>query len=548
MWQSDEITALYLRLSRDDEQQGESNSISNQKNILMKYAKDNRFPNPTFFVDDGYSGTNFNRPGWNSLLERIEAGKIKTLIVKDMSRLGRDYLKVGFYTEVMFPEKGIRFIAVNNGIDSANQQDSDFTPFLNIINEWYAKDTSKKIRAVKKNKGEAGEYLTNTPPYGYMKDPDNKKRWIIDEGAAQVVKRIYALCLEGFGPSQIARKLKEEQVLSPTAYWASQGRKVSHSIPANPCKWQTSTVAEILEKKEYLGHMVNFKTSRASYKNKKIINFPKEEHKVFENAHEAIVDENVWEKAQQRRKHKRRPAGTGRSNIFSGIAHCADCGAKLYYCSNPSHESRKDYFVCSTSQKHGTDACGTHYIRAVALEAMVFWHLVCTIDFVVHYEDEFRQRVNAKRSADLKKDVTQKRKEITKAERRIAELSAIFKRMYEDHVNAKLSEARFIELSMDYEKEQEELQAKLLQLQSDLEEQEQRSNNVDIFIDKCKEYVGTEEFNPSILGDLVHKVFVEAPDRSSGKREQKIHISYDMLGFLPELRVSENGTLGEYPA
>ena len=548
MWQSDEITALYLRLSRDDEQQGESNSISNQKNILMKYAKDNRFPNPTFFVDDGYSGTNFNRPGWNSLLEQIETGRIKTIIVKDMSRLGRDYLKVGFYTEVMFPERGIRFIAVNNGIDSTNQQDSDFTPFLNIINEWYAKDTSKKIRAVKKSKGEAGQYLTNTPPYGYMKDPDDKKCWIVDEGAAQVVRKIYSLCLEGFGPSQIARKLKDEQILSPTAYWASQGRKVSHTIPANPCKWQTSTVVEILEKKEYLGHMVNFKTSRASYKNKKIINFPKEEHKVFENAHEAIVEENVWEKAQERRKHKRRPAGSGRSNVFSGIAHCADCGAKLYYCSNKNLDARSDYFVCSTSQKHGSEACGTHYIRAVALEAMVFWHLMCTIDFVVHYEDEFRQKVNAKRSADLKKDVAQKRKEITKTERRIAELSTIFKRMYEDHVNGKLSDARFMELSTDYETEQEELQAKLLQLRSDLEEQEQRSNDVDSFMDRCKEYVGTEEFNPSILSNLVHKVFVEAPDRSSGKREQRIHISYDMLGFLPELRLSENGKLEEQPA
>jgi hypothetical protein len=281
--------------------------------------------------------------------------------------------------------------------------------------------------------------------------------------------------------------LKEEKVLCPTAYWSSQGRKVSHTIPPNPCRWQTSTVADILEKREYLGHMVNFKTARASYKNKKIINFPKDEHKIFENAHEAIVDVHVWEKAQQRRKHKRRPAGTGRSNMFSGIAYCADCGAKLYYCSNSSLQARQDYFVCSTSQKQGTEVCATHYIRAVVLEAMVLWHLMRTIDSVVHYEDEFRHRVDAKRSEELKKDAAYKRKEIAKAEQRISELSIFFKRVYEDHVKSKISESQFLELSTGYEAEQEELQAKLQQLRKDKEEQEQRSCDVNSFIDKCKE-------------------------------------------------------------
>lgn len=321
MRQSETITALYLRLSRDDELQGDSNSIINQKAILSKYAKENHFANPIFFVDDGFSGTNFERPGWNDMLEQIEAGKVKTVVVKDMSRLGRDYLKVGFYTEVLFPEKSVRFIAINNGIDSNNQQDGDFTPFLNIINEWYAKDTSKKIRAVMKSKGETGEHLCTHPPYGYRKDPNNPKKWIVDEEAAQVVRRIYALCLEGYGPTQIARMLKEDEIPVPTAYWLSNGRKPNTALPDNPCKWVSDTVAYILERKEYLGHTINFKTYKQSYKSKKKLWNPEEKQMVFENTHEAIIAADVWEKVQALRKNKRRPTRTGKTNMFSGIAY-----------------------------------------------------------------------------------------------------------------------------------------------------------------------------------------------------------------------------------
>ena len=288
--QSDKITALYCLLSRDDELQGDSNSIVNQKAILSKYAKESHFSNPQFFVDDGYSGTNFNRPSWSELLERIENGEVATLIVKDMSRLGRDYLKVGFYTEVLFVEKEVRFIAINNGIDSANQQDSDFTTFLNIINEWYAKDTSKKIRAVMKSKGEAGEHLCTNPSYGYTKDPDNKKQWIADAEAAEVVKRIFALCLDGYGLSQIARILKEDKVLTPAAYWRAQGKVTNLSVPENPYSWVGDTVSDLLEKKDYLGHTVNFKTYKQSYKSKKKMHNPEEKQLVFENTHEAIID------------------------------------------------------------------------------------------------------------------------------------------------------------------------------------------------------------------------------------------------------------------
>ena len=267
--QTNPVTALYARLSKDDELQGESNSISNQKAMLEKYAAQNGFFNVAHFSDDGFSGGNFNRPNWNELLERIENGEVSALIVKDMSRLGRDYLKVGFYTEVLFVEKGVRFIAINNGIDSANQQDSDFTPFLNIINEWYAKDTSKKIRAVMKSKGEAGEHLCTNPPYGYMKAPDNKKQWIVDEEAARVVKRIFALCLDGYGPSQIARILKEDKVITPTIHFQQMGRATRNTPPDNPYNWTGDTIADILERPEYQGHTVNFKTYKQSYKSKK---------------------------------------------------------------------------------------------------------------------------------------------------------------------------------------------------------------------------------------------------------------------------------------
>jgi len=339
--------------------------------------------------------------------------------------------------------------------------------------------------------------------------------------------------------------LREDKVLCPTAYWSAKGQKVSNPIPQNPCYWNSDSVAKILERKEYLGHMVNFKTYRASYKNKKKLENPVEKHMVFENTHEAIVDTETWEKVQELRKNKRRPTKTGKTNMFSGIAHCADCGAKLYYCTSKNFEERQDYFVCSVSQRRGKDVCATHYIRAVILEAMVLLHLQYVTDFVAHYEDEFRSRVNAKRSEDLKKELTLKRKQITQGERRITELSMIFKRMYEDHVKGSLTEARFLELSADYETEQADIQAKLEQWKADLEQQEQRTNDVDRFVAKCKKYVGLEELTPTILNDLVHKVFVEAADKSSGKRKQQLHVSYDLLGILPVLETPAEMMLDE---
>ena len=533
------ITALYCRLSRDDELQGDSNSIVNQKAILSKYAKENGFKNLLFFVDDGYSGTNFNRPSWSELIEKIENGEVSTLIVKDMSRLGRDYLKVGFYTEVLFVEKGVRFIAINNGIDSANQQDSDFTPFLNIINEWYAKDTSKKIRAVMKSKGEAGEHLCTNPPYGYMKDPENKKWWIVDEEAADVVKRIFALCLEGYGPTQIARILKEEQVLTPTIHFMQIGRTTRNTPPDNPYNWTGDTIADILERPEYQGHTVNFKTYKQSYKSKKTCYNPEEKWLVFENTHEAIINADTWERVQELRKNKRRPTRTGKTNMFSGIVRCADCGEKLYYCTSRNFEARQDHFVCSTSRLKGKEVCPTHFIRAVVLEQGVLAHLRLVISCIANHEEQFRKAMGAKQKAEAKKELAAKRRQLAQAERRIEELNRLFKRIYEDNANGKLSDSRFQMLSDDYEQEQEELRKKLLRLNEEINEQEEQAENIDRFISKVRKYLDLDELTPAILHDMVKAVYVHAPDKSKGYREQQIDISYDLVGILPATMLND---------
>ena len=533
MTRQSEITALYERLSRDDELQGESNSIVNQKSLLEKYAKDNGFKNIQHFTDDGYTGTNFKRPAWQELIELVHEGKISTIIVKDMSRIGRNYLEVGMYTEMLFVEKHIRFIAISNGVDSFLQQDNDFTPFLNIINEFYVRDTSKKIRAVMKLKGEAGEHLCTNPPYGYMKDPENKKLWIIDEDAAVNVRRIFELCMGGYGPSQIARILKSEKVLIPSAYWLSQGRKVNVTPNTDPYNWAARTVSGILENREYLGHTVNFKTYRQSYKSKKKLDNPIENQRIFENTHPAIVDAELWERVQELRQNKRRPTRTGKTNMFSGIAYCANCGAKMYYCTTNAFEARQDHFICSTSRRRGADVCSSHFVRAVVLEKGVMMHMRLVFECVAHHEEAFRKALGAKADADSRKELTAKRKALSKAENRILELDRLFKRLYEDNVSGKLSDARFEMLSADYEREQTELKEAVELLKAEISAQEEQNDNIDRFIRRVKKYLYLEELTPEILNDLVKAVYIHAPDKSSGHRVQEIAISYNMLGILP---------------
>ena len=532
--QSGKITAIYCRLSRDDEQAGESNSIVNQKAILKKYAKEQGFRNIQFFVDDGFSGANFNRPEWQRMIAMVEADQIGVLLAKDMSRIGRNYLEVGFYTEILFPKHNVRFIAINSGVDSANQMDNDFTPFLNIINEFYVKDSSKKVKASMKQKGESGEYLTTNPPYGYMKDPENPKtHWIVDDEAAAVVRQIFAWCMEGYGPSQIAKKLKEAKVDCPTVHWAKMGRNAPAKTPDDPCDWAPRTISGILERQEYLGHMVNFRTHRQSYKSKKKIENPQSEWKIFENTHDAIVDEETFYRVQELRKNKRRPARTGKSNMFSGVVRCADCGEKLYYCTSNSFESRQDHFVCSTSRKKGKDVCDTHFIRAVVLEEGTLQHMRMVISCVASYEDAFRRALGAKRSAEAKKELSAKKRTLQKSENRLAELDRLFKRIYEDMVNGKLSEARFQMLSEDYEQEQADLRIKIEMLEEEIQNQEDQADNVDKFIRQAKKYLHLEKLTPTILNDMVNAVYVHSPDKSSGHRVQDVEISYNYIGILP---------------
>ncbi len=531
--QSDKITALYERLSRDDENQGDSNSVVNQKAMLERYSRENGFTNLRHFTDDGYSGTNFNRPAWQELMSLVDEGKVDTIIVKDMSRIGRNYLEVGMYTEVKFPNNNIRFIAINNGVDSDNQQDNDFTPFLNIINEFYVKDTSKKIRAVKKSQGEAGVHLTTNPPYGFMKNPDNPKQWIIDEEAAQVVKRIFNLCMEGYGTAQIARILKEDKVETPSNYWKRIGRNYPSKPTADPYGWDPKTISGILEKCEYIGHTVNFRTNKPSYKTKKKVFNPPEKWQIFENTHEAIIDEETFERVQELRKNKRRPTKTGKTNMFSGIAKCADCGSKMYYCTMNNYETRQDHFVCSSARKNSTKTCDTHFIRAVVLEEGTLQNIQLVCLCVSAFEDEFRESLGALKSSETKKELDVKRKLLQKAENRCSELDRLFKRVYEDLVNGNLSETRFKILSDDYETEQAELKEKIELLNKEIQEIQEKTDNIEKFIRTAKKYVGIEELTPAILNDMVKAVYVQKPDKSSGKRVQKVIISYNYAGILP---------------
>ena len=402
-----------------------------------------------------------------------------------------------------------------------------------MTNEWYAKDTNKKIRAVMRSKGEAGEHLCTNPPYGYRKDPADKKLWIVDEEAAEVVKQIFSLCLDGYGPSQIARILKADKVITPTVYYQRMGKATRSPLSDNPYNWDQKSVAGILERPEYQGHTVNFKTYKQSYKSKKTCYNPEENWLVFENTYEAIIDADTWARVQELRKNKRRPTRTGKTNMFSGIVRCADCGEKLYYCTSKNFEARQDHFVCSTSRLKGKEVCPTHFIRAVVLEQGVLVHMRLLIACVANHEEQFRKAMGAKQKAEAKKELAAKRRQLTQAERRVEELDRLFKRIYKDNANGKLSDSRFQMLSDDYEQEQEGLREKLLQLNEDITQQEEQAENIDRFIGKVRKYLDLDDLTPAIVNDMVKAVYVHAPDKSSGHREQRIDISYDLVGILP---------------
>ncbi len=527
---SDKITALYCRLSQDDESQGDSNSIINQKAILQKYADDNNFINTSVFIDDGYSGTNFNRPDWERLIALAEDGKISTVIVKDMSRLGRDYLKVGYYTEVFFPGLDIRFIAINNGVDSNNQQDSDFTPFLNIINEWYAKDTSKKIRAVFKAKGESGKPLCTNAPYGYVKDPKDKHHWLVDETSSKVVREIFSLCIDGYGPTQIAKEMMKRGYLNPTAYAKSNGIDIpDNRTVSNDYTWRTSTIVHILSRQEYLGHTINFKTYRKSYKNKKQMKNDIANWQIFENTHEAIIETETFNIVQRIREGRRRLTPMGEMPILSGMLFCADCGNKLYQVRHRVWEHDKEHFVCATYRKV-KGGCSSHQIRNVVVEELLLDSIKEITSFATKNESEFVNLVIKKTQNELNRSLRDGKKEMEKANLRIIKLDEIIQRLYEDNVDGKISDERFQKMCLNYESEQIELKKRITYLNTLISDEHERSNNTEKFLDVVRKYTEVTELTATVIREFVEKIYVYKTERIDGIKVQQIKIIWNCIG------------------
>lgn len=538
---TDRITALYCRLSvedtKDEKKNGKedlSNSIQNQKAMLLQYARDHRFPHPTFFIDDGYSGVTYDRPGFQKMLDEIEAGHVGTVITKDLSRLGRNSALTGLYINYTFPQNDVRYIAINDHFDSINPNstDSDIAGIKNWFNEFFAKDTSRKIRAVQKAKGERGERLTVHVPYGYMKNPENPKEWIIDEEAAQVVKKIFTLCMNGRGPSQIADQLEKDKILTPTAYKNKQGVKTPHTEPENPYRWHESTIVNILERKEYIGATVNFKTYTNSIWDKKQRENPEENRVIFYNTHPAIIEQEVFDKVQEIRQQRHRRTATGKSSPFSGLVFCADCKQKLYYSTTKYFEKRQDFFTCSTHRAN-KDKCSGHYIRAVVLEDLVWNHMKEVISYVTRYEAHFRVEMEQKLRLQSEETIRVYKKRLAQAEKRIGELDRLFIKIYEDNAKGKLNDDRFAMMSKTYEDEQAQLKVEIVNLQKEIEVQERQIEDLEQFIQRARRYTDLTELTPYALRELVKAVYVEAPDKSSGKRKQRVHIEYDLVGYIP---------------
>ena len=531
---NNKITALYCRLSQEDARMGESLSIENQKSMLMQYAKEHHFPNPLFFVDDGYSGTTYERPGFQKMLDEIEAGKVGVVLTKDLSRLGRNSALTGLYTNFTFPQNGVRYIAINDNYDTAdpNSINNDFAGIKNWFNEFYARDTSRKIRAVQKAKGERGVPLTVNVPYGYVKDPEDKRKWIVDEEAAAVVRRIFEMCMEGRGPQQIANQLKADKVLTPTAYKKRKGMKTPQAAPENPYGWCDSSVVNILERREYTGCTVNFKTYSNSIWDKKQRENPVEKQAIFENTHEAIISDDVFKRVQEIRQHRHRKTRSGRSSMFSGLVFCSDCGEKLYYGATNNYRTEGAFFDCSLHWKY-KEKCPTHYIRESILECMVLKHMQLVTGYILRYEQYFRSIMEQQLRLESTEKLQISKGQLERNEKRIAELKRLFIKIYEDNAGGRLSDERYDMLSQSYETEQKQLEAEVITLRQEIEVQERQNENVERFIQKAKNYVGIETLDPYALRELVQAIYVDAPDKSTGKRRQHIHIKYDGIGFIP---------------
>ncbi len=530
--QSDKrITALYARLSRDDEKDGLSGSIQNQRAILEKYAKDNKLQNPRFFYDDGFSGVSFTRPAFMEIMELAEQGLVANLVVKDHSRLGRNRLVVGQLLEEDFVRLDVRYIAIMDNIDTAKGI-SDIVPMQDLFNEWHAKNTSDKVRRVMQSKGMSGVPLTTNPPFGYMKNPNNKDEWIVDEPAAEVVRKIFDLCIAGLGPTQIAKRLRADEIMTPTEYWNSIGRKCGKP-PAIPFGWVADTVSGILDKQEYCGDTVNFRTYRKSFKLKKKLDKPKEEWKVFPDTHPAIIDRETFSLVQELRQHRRRPTKSGIVSMFSGLLYCADCGEKLYYSVTNNYKREQAYFFCSSYRKN-SEVCSAHYIREKVVEKLVLESMQRVMWYVQTYEKLFAQRQMEDFGEKKKKELAEKRRELDRAKRRAAEIDGIIQKLYEDNAMGRISDERFATMSMSLENEQSGLKESIPEMESCLENAKIQTEGLQRFIDRAKRVTQLTELTPELVHEFIQKIVVSKPEYRDGKRYQSVEIYYNGVGIIRE--------------
>lgn len=531
-----DVTAfLYERLSRDDNLEGESYSIGNQKKLLTKVAKEKGYTNLVHFLDDGISGVTMDRPGFQDMIHQLEQGKASAVFVKDLSRLGRNYIEVGRLTEEFFPEHDIRLVAVSDNIDT-NEGENELAPIRNLFNEWYARDISKKRRISNKIKGNAGEPM-GQPPYGYIKNPDNPKRWIVDDEAAQVVRRVFDLTLEGFGTAQIATQLEREGVLTPRAYWLEKGIKRPGKGKQQPAtKWNNSTIIKILSSQEYCGDVLNFKTYSKSYKNKKRIDNDRENWVVFKDVHEPIIDRAVWEQVQQKRgKIRKRQTSDGEHNMFSGLLVCADCGCNLHYHFNQGNPEIK-YFNCSNYKGNRGTCTSTHYVRVDFLEQVVLGEIKRLTKFASRYEDDFVKAVMG--STQERTELNRKllKKELSALQARDKELDGLFERIYEDNVSGKLSDERFSKMSRRYEDEQKEISEKMNLLRTELDKLGSKAMTSDAFLSIVRKYTRAKKLTPRMLNELIEKIEVHQAEKVDGVWEQKLTIHYNCVGaiFIPD--------------
>ena len=542
MLDQQKITILYCRLSNEDALDGESNSIQNQKEFLTRYAAEHGYTNLKILVDDGYTGTNFDRPGVQEGFTLVKQGLVGCWLVKDLGRFGRDYLTVGQYTDIIFPSYDVRFIAVNDGVDSERGDSDGFAAIRNLFNEWYPRDTSKKVRVVFRQKGTSGKHL-GKPPYGYRTDPADKDHWIIDEDAAPVVKRIFNLAIDGKGPEQIARILEQDKVLTTKALYAKQSEnhpdpKKRKKMPERPYHWIGQSVAGILERMEYTGCTCNFKTYSKSYKLKKRIPNAIEDMCIFPDTQEAIVSQAQWDRVQELRKNKRRPTKAERQGLFSGLLFCPDCGNKLHFATCKSFDGKQDHYVCS-SYKSGRGTCSAHYIREDVLRELVLERIRAVNAYIRQDAESFQEEWLQCRRSDQERSIREDRKRVEQAKKRLADLDVLLSRLYEDFVLGDLSKERYKKMTADYEAEQERLKLEIEVTEEWLETQETMSADVDAFVALTQKYVDVPELTPTIVNEYIKKIEVFAPDKSSGKRVQKVKIYFNFVDDVEIPVISE---------